>query len=132
MMRFLSGEATSEIAEVELLRSVRKKSRTVREHRDARMFGAARAAEDHVVMLDAVTDHLAAAMRASRRERVDGTFERVEGVLAAFRRDSERLVVLITARITLRHGSSPEFGAFLLPGSMSPLSSVKLQHLYPC
>jgi hypothetical protein len=46
--------------------------------RHAFLLGAMHAAEDLAVMLDAVSDDAAAAMRAGRRERLNRTFERVE------------------------------------------------------
>jgi hypothetical protein len=59
---------------------------------DALVLGAVGAAEDRAVLLDAVADHLAAAVRAGRGQRVDGTLEGVEGVRAAGHRHGERLV----------------------------------------
>src|SRR5262249_28291953 len=52
---------------------------------------------------DPVADHFAAAMGASRRQRVDGALERVERVVAPRHRHGERLVVIIAAHVSLGH-----------------------------
>src|SRR5437588_630014 len=57
--------------------------RAVFQPRDARLLGAVGAAEHRAVVLHAVADHLAAAVAAGRRERVDGALERVKGLGAA-------------------------------------------------
>jgi hypothetical protein len=50
-------------------------SGAVREARHALVFGAAGTAENSVVLLNAVANHLAAAMSTNGRQRVDGAFE---------------------------------------------------------
>jgi hypothetical protein len=67
------------------------------------MFGAMRAAVNRVVLFDAVTDDLAAAMGAGRRQRVDGALKRIERVRLAVHGDLERLVIIVAANFTL-HG----------------------------
>ena len=59
------------------------------------MLGAMDAAEDCIAVLHAVPDDAASAMRAHRRERLDGALEGVEGVRLAVLHDLERLVVSI-------------------------------------
>jgi hypothetical protein len=61
------------------------------------------AAEELPVRLRAVADHLAAAVDASRRERVDGAFKRVEPVRLSGDGDLHRLVVVVSAGFALRH-----------------------------
>jgi hypothetical protein len=70
---------------------------------DARHLGAARATIESPFVLDAVPDDLTAAMRALRRQGVDGALERVEDVRFPLHRHGERLVVIVAADFTLRH-----------------------------
>ena len=63
-----------------------------------------RAAEKLSIRFRAVADHLAPAVRALRRERVDGTFKRVEIVRLATDDDLHRLVVIIPAGFASWHG----------------------------
>src|SRR3982751_2779853 len=72
---------------------------------DSRFLGAARAAVEGPVALDAVADDLAAAMGALRRQRVDGALERVEGVWFPSHRHGERLVIVVAAYLAFRHWS---------------------------
>jgi hypothetical protein len=60
---------------------------------------------------DAVADHSAAAMRASRGQRVNGAFETVEEMPLALHRDFEAFIVIVSADFTLRHA---EFLSFFL------------------
>jgi len=53
--------------------------------------------------LDAVTDHLAAAVLTDRRHRMDGALKAIEDVLAASRRHGDRLVIFVTANFTSGH-----------------------------
>jgi hypothetical protein len=64
------------------------------------------AAIDFGALLDAVAHNSAIAMRADRRHSVNGTFEAIEGLRPALLRDLERLVVIVAACVTLRHGFS--------------------------
>ena len=66
-----------------------QRSIPVDEALDALMLGAVDAAIDGVLMLHAMADDAAAAMRADRRERGDGTFEQVEGERAPVHGDLE-------------------------------------------
>src|SRR5204863_5726176 len=77
--------------------------RAVLQSRDAGLLGAVGAAVHRAVVLHAVADHLAAAVAAVRRERVDGALERVERLGAALLGHGERLVVVVPAYVTLRH-----------------------------
>ena len=64
-----------------------------------------RAAIDFAVPFDAVADDFAAAMSATRRERVNGTFETIEHMHPALRLHLEALVIIISADFTFRHCS---------------------------
>jgi hypothetical protein len=55
------------------------------------------AAEVRAFLLDAVTDHLAAAVTAHGRQRLDRALEGVEDVRRAVHRDREGLVVVVPA-----------------------------------
>ena len=65
--------------------------------RHAFLLGAMHAAENRSIMLDAMPDDTAAAMRAGRRERLDGTFERVEDHGAVGHPNLEAFVVVVVA-----------------------------------
>src|SRR5207253_8506904 len=64
---------------------------------------AVSAAEEMAFDLDAVTDHLAAAVLTDRRHRMDGALKAIEDVLAASRRDRKSVVVFVTANFTSGH-----------------------------
>src|SRR6266704_3367147 len=64
---------------------------------DAGPLGTSHAAENGTGMLDPVADDLTAAMRTRRRQGVDSTFERVEGVFLPRHGYRECLVVIIAA-----------------------------------
>src|SRR5262245_7840504 len=71
---------------------------------DTRLFGAVRAAEDAVAVLDAVADDAAPAVLADRRDLLDGALERVvgpDGVLVA---DLHRPSIVVAADVTPSHG----------------------------
>src|SRR6476469_8987715 len=68
------------------------------------MLGAMDAAIDGVAVLHAMADDAAAAMRADRRERGDGAFERVEHERAAAHGDLEALVIVVAALRAFAHG----------------------------
>ena len=68
-----------------------------------RLFRAVRAAEKLSIRLRAVSDHLAAAVRARRRQRVDGAFKAVEPVRLAGDGDLNRLVVIVPASFACIH-----------------------------
>jgi len=67
-------------------------------HRRAR-----RAAVKGAAAFYAVTDDSTATVGARRRERVNGTLERIEDVRLACHRHRERLVIAVAADFTLRH-----------------------------
>jgi len=62
-----------------------------------------RAAEEMTFDLDAVTDHLAAAVLTDRRHSMDGALKAIEDVLAASRRHGDRFVVFVSANFTSGH-----------------------------
>src|SRR5262245_65107725 len=68
---------------------------------------AVRAAEDLVLDLHAVPDDPAAAVRAHRRQQVDGALEAVEDVRLAALLDGEGLVVRVAAYLATLHGVPP-------------------------
>src|SRR5262245_4527424 len=72
--------------------------------RDAFLFGAVGATVDSTVFFHSVTDHMRAAMRASRSERLDCTFKAVEDVTLAVQCHLERFVVVIATSFAYRHG----------------------------
>src|SRR5262249_27437502 len=72
-------------------------SRAVLQCRLAVVLGAAGAAVDGAVLLDPVAHHAATAVRTLRRQGVDGTLERIEGVFLLAHRHRERLVVVVAA-----------------------------------
>src|SRR5205823_9293374 len=84
--------------------------RAIAEPYDSGVLGAIGAAEDRVVMLDAMANHFAAAVGADWRQRVDGTLKGVEGVLLAVHGHGKSFVVLVPAYVTLRHNSFPPLG----------------------
>src|SRR5436190_199617 len=90
-------------------------SGAVPERANARLLGAAGAAKHHPVGFDAVTDDLATAVRAVRRQRVDGALEGVEGMRVAGHRYCEGLVVLVAAHFTLFHDSILLYGSEMGP-----------------
>jgi len=67
------------------------------------MLGAMGTAINLIAGLDAVTDHAAVAVCATRRHGVYGAFEAVEGHAPAALRDAEGFVVVVTAHITSSH-----------------------------
>src|SRR5690606_36055599 len=70
------------------------------------MLGAVDAAIDRVAMLHPMADDAAAAMRADRRERLYGAFERVEDERLSAHGDLEALVVSVAALRAFTHGCS--------------------------
>src|SRR4029453_8274423 len=66
---------------------------------------AMRAAVDLALLLRAVADHPAFAVGASGGHGVDGAFEAVERHGPVALGDPERLVIVVTAHITLSHGT---------------------------
>ena len=79
--------------------------RAVLDAPDAFVPGAMGAAVDVALGLDAVADHAAFAVGASGRHCVDGAFEAVERHRPVALGDAERLVIVVTANITLSHGT---------------------------
>src|SRR6266705_2579061 len=78
--------------------------RAVAQRGCAFLLGAMGAAEDRVVLLDAVTDDADAAVIAGRRERMDRAFEAVERMGVSVHRHLERLVVIVAAGFASGHG----------------------------
>src|ERR687898_2716223 len=70
---------------------------------DAGLARAMGAAVHRPVRLHAMADHLAPAVRALRGHGVNRALERIEHVRLAADPDLERLVVLVTAHLALRH-----------------------------
>jgi hypothetical protein len=71
-----------------------------------RLAGRARAvdaAEDFSVSFNAVPDDPAVAIRANRRQRVDGALEAVEGVTLPADDYFKRLVIFVFANLTCSH-----------------------------
>ncbi|MBA2584884.1 MAG: hypothetical protein H0U99_00160 [Chthoniobacterales bacterium] len=64
------------------------------------------AAKNLAVSFHAVTDDFATAVRAGRRDHVDGAFEAVEGVSFTPGGDLKRFVVVIAAHVAFSHISS--------------------------
>jgi hypothetical protein len=61
------------------------------------------AAEDCIILFDAVPNYTTAAMIAQRGERMDCTFKAVEGVRASFHSHLESFVVFVTAGFASGH-----------------------------
>lgn len=79
------------------------------------------AAEDAVASLDAVTDHVAAAMLTRRSEGVDRAPETVEDVRLTLSDNLERLVVVVAADLKDRHRyAGPEEFGFEISSSTPP------------
>jgi hypothetical protein len=74
---------------------------------DARLPGAVGAAEKRFFGLDAVTDNLAAAVRADRREAVDRALETIENVPVAGRNHLKGQVIIVAADLASRHRPIP-------------------------
>src|SRR3990170_3047078 len=74
---------------------------------DAGLGRAVRAAVKGAAALNAMSDDLAAAMRAHGRKGVDGALERIEGVGFASHGDGEGLVVIVPAYLAFRHCAAP-------------------------
>src|SRR5262245_36786244 len=67
-------------------------------------LGTMSAAEDRAFLLDAVADHMRAAVRARRRQRLDGAFEAVERMACAVQGNLKGLVVVVPAGLASSHG----------------------------
>src|SRR5262245_9784846 len=78
-------------------------SGAILESYDACMLGAVSATEDGTILLDAVADHLAATVRASRCQGMDRTLEGVKGMRIGSHLDGECLVVVVPTHVTDRH-----------------------------
>src|SRR5690606_14878315 len=70
----------------------------------ARLLGATRAAIKGAIVLGAVADDPALAVRAGRRECMDGAFERVERAAAVVGLHGKGLVVVVAADVAGGHG----------------------------
>src|SRR5262249_55553889 len=74
---------------------------------DTGLLGTVRAAVERASGFDAVSQDAAAAVRARRREIVDGALEAVVHVRLAVHHDLEALVVLVPADVAACHVGSP-------------------------
>jgi hypothetical protein len=74
---------------------------------DAGMFCAMRATIDRPAGFDAVPNHEALTMNASRRHRLNRAFEAIKCQGLARLRDTEGLVVVVSADIANRHLTLP-------------------------
>jgi hypothetical protein len=74
-------------------------SRPIYQTGHARVFGAVGTAEQRVIRFDAVADYLATAVRALRRERVNGALEGIEHMTIALHGHRERLVIIVAANL---------------------------------
>jgi hypothetical protein len=72
-------------------------------HADALLAGAVGATEEIAARLDAVADNAAMAMRATRRQFVNGAFKRVKIMGDAVDNYLHELVILIAADFTSIH-----------------------------
>lgn len=61
------------------------------------------ATKNFSVRFDAMTDDTAVAVRANRRERVDGALEAIEGVTLSAHDHVKRLVIIVLANFACRH-----------------------------
>jgi hypothetical protein len=61
------------------------------------------ATEEGALLLESVADNADAALRAGRRQRMNGAFEAVEGMSDPAHTHLERLVVIVPASFTSRH-----------------------------
>jgi hypothetical protein len=75
---------------------------------NAGMLGAMRTAINFAVHLDTVSDDVAIAMGALRRQCVYSAFKAVECVALAVGDDFKRFVVVVAANFTNGHGYAPE------------------------
>lgn len=69
------------------------------------MLGTRRAAIDQIIVLGSVTDDSATTVIARWCQQMDRTFERIKCVFLSVHCHGKRLVVVISANITFRHGS---------------------------
>src|SRR5262249_49502382 len=72
---------------------------------DACLPGAVGAAVEGAALLNAVAEHLAAAVSTGRGQGMDGALEAVERLSATILSDCEGLVIVVAAHFTLRHDS---------------------------
>ncbi len=80
-----------------------QRSSAIFQFRFAAFARAVDAAENLSVSFNAVPDNPAIAMRASRRQRVDGALETVEGVVHPADDHFKRLVIFVVANLTCCH-----------------------------
>jgi hypothetical protein len=64
--------------------------------------------EEPAANLNPVSDHLAMAVFADRRNGLDSTLEAVKRMLRASRYEFETLVVVVAANFAFSHGISPQ------------------------
>ena len=96
MMHLIGGEALS---------------RAIGETAGAFRLRAVRAAINRALGLDTVAQRAAIAMRATRRQRMNGAFKTVECPALALHGNLEGLVVIVTADVAEPPLQTPRFGA---------------------
>jgi hypothetical protein len=74
-----------------------------RQTHDAGVLGATHAAKNRIVLLHAMADDPAAAMRTLRGEGLDGAFKRIERMLLTVHRHRECAVVIVVANFAPLH-----------------------------
>jgi hypothetical protein len=66
-----------------------------------------RATVERPIAFHTVADHLAAAVSALRRQRMNGTLKTIENMGTSLQCDFKRLVILVSTSFTSGHGISP-------------------------
>jgi hypothetical protein len=87
----------------------KSRSSPVLQDRNPGAFGAMNAAENFTLCFHAVPNNLAAALGTFRREHVNRALEGIERLGFTFVAHFERLIVIISAAITLGHKSSSDY-----------------------
>jgi hypothetical protein len=107
-MRDMQGQHLGSLRILRQVRPLRLALRgPVADASDAGMFCAMRATIDRPAGFDAVPNHEALTMNASRRHRLNRTFEAIKCQDLARLRDTEGLVVVVSADIANRHLTLP-------------------------
>src|SRR5262245_38767769 len=84
-------------------------SHAITQARDALTFRAVFATEECTAFLKPVPDDPCSAMIADRREGLNGAFETIECMRLAIHEDLKRLVIIVAASLTNRHGAPHAF-----------------------
>src|ERR1051326_2004120 len=87
------------------------------------LLGAVGAAEHAPLRLDPVPDDRARAVRAPRRNRRNRTLEAVEHMPLPLQDQLERLVVLVSTNLTMRHRKPPSAASQILSRQGDPTRS---------